>query len=96
MNSINKRTKTGYQSSNRRVSTPAKVRMVPWKQALITAAGVYPLLLSYEWLVKYILPVQLIDRRITLLIVVLMIAATMVFLIMPLLIKILGTWLFKN
>ena len=70
--------------------------MTPWKQAFITAAGVYPLLLTYEWMVKQILPVEQIDRRITLLIVVLMIASTMVFLVMPLLIRILGNWLFKN
>lgn len=72
------------------------LRMVPWKQALVTATGVYPLLLSYEWLVKQLLPVQQIDRRITLLIVVLLIASTMVFLVMPVFIKILGPWLFKK
>ena len=69
--------------------------MIPWKQALITAAGVYPLLLTYEWLVKYLLPVENIDRRITLLIVVVMIATTMVYLVMPLLIRILKNWLFN-
>ncbi len=70
--------------------------MVPWKQALVTAVGVYPLLLLYEWLVKQILPVQHMDRRINLLIVVLLIATTMVFLVMPLLTKILGPWLYKK
>jgi antibiotic biosynthesis monooxygenase (ABM) superfamily enzyme len=71
-------------------------RMVPWKQALVTVIGVYPLLLSYEWLAKQILPVQHLDRRITLLIIVFMIATTMVFLVMPFVVKILGRWLFKK
>lgn len=71
-------------------------RMVPWKQAIITAVGVYPLLLSYEWLVKEILPVELMGRRLTLFIVVILIATTMVFLVMPLLVRILGPWLFKK
>lgn len=71
-------------------------RMIPWKQALITAIGVYPLLLTYEWLVKQLLPVQEMDRRLTLLIVVLMIATTMVFLVMPVMIKLFGSWLFKK
>ncbi|MEX0291062.1 MAG: hypothetical protein AB3N14_18305 [Flavobacteriaceae bacterium] len=75
---------------------PGTVKMTPWKQALVTALGVYPLLLTYEWLVKQILPVHLIDRRVTLLIVVLMIATTMVFLVMPILVKILSPWLFKK
>ena len=70
--------------------------MIPWKQALITALGVYPLLLSYEWLVKQLLPVQEMDRRLTLLIVVLLIATTMVFLVMPIMIKLIGNWLFKK
>ncbi len=71
-------------------------RMVPWKQALVTAGGVYPLLLTFEWLAKQFLPVQQMDRRITLLIVVAMIASTMVFLVMPLLIKMLSRWLYKK
>ena len=71
-------------------------KMVPWKQALVTALGVYPLLLSYEWLVKWVLPVRHLDRLVTLLIVVVLIATTMVFLIMPLSIKVLGPWLFKK
>ncbi|SHJ19694.1 hypothetical protein SAMN04488508_106199 [Aquimarina spongiae] len=71
-------------------------RMIPWKQALVTALGVYPLLLSYEWVIAQVLPVQEMDRRITLLIIVVMIATTMVFLVMPMLIKILGSWLFQK
>lgn len=71
-------------------------RMVPWKQAIVTAFGVYPLLLTYEWLVKLILPVELMDRRLTLFIVVILIATTMVFLVMPLLARILRSWLFKK
>lgn len=83
----------------RHIAEPIKEKkstIIPWKQALVTALGVYPLLLSYEWLVKVILPVHLMDRRLTLLIVVIMIANTMVFLVMPLLIKLLGPWLFKK
>ena len=79
------------KSMNKKKST-----MIPWKPAMVTALGVYPLLLSYEWLVKMVLPVHLIDRRLTLLIVVIMIANTMVFLVMPLLIRLLGSWLFKK
>lgn len=75
---------------------PKSVKISPWKQAIITVAGVYPLLLSYEWLAKQILPVEVMDRRVTLLIVVIMIASTMVFLLMPLLVKLLGRWLFKK
>jgi len=71
-------------------------RMTPWKRALITALGVYPLLLSYELVVAQVLPVQEMDRRITLLIIVIMIATTMVFLVMPILIKVLGSWLFQK
>ena len=71
-------------------------RMILWKQALVTALGVYPLLLSYEWVIAQVLPVQEMDRRITLLIIVVMIATTMVFLVMPMLIKIFGSWLFQK
>lgn len=82
--------------SNHSLKKGTAPRMVRWKQTLATALGVYPLLLAYEWLVKQILPVQLIDRRVTLLIVVLLIATSMVFLVMPLLTKVLGPWLFKK
>lgn len=81
-----------YKENNEKNSP----RMVPWKQALVTAFGVYPLLLTYEWLVKTVLPVQQMDRRVILLIVVMLIASTMVFLVMPLIIRLLGPWLFKN
>ncbi|MGW9685734.1 hypothetical protein [Flagellimonas sp. 2504JD1-5] len=71
-------------------------RMIPWKQALITALAVYPLLLFFEWFVKQILPVDQMDRRAVLFVVVALIATSMVFVIMPLLVKLLGPWLFKN
>lgn len=71
-------------------------QMIQWKQALVTAIGVYPLLLFYEWLIKQILPVQLMDQAVTLFIVVLMITSTMVFVVMPLFTKLLGQWLYKN
>ena len=88
--------KTGNMTQADKSIKNNALKMVPWKQALVTALGVYPLLLSYEWLVKLVLPVQLMDRRLTLLIVVMMIATTMVFLVMPLLIRLLGPWLFKK
>ncbi|SHG16376.1 hypothetical protein [Flagellimonas flava] len=91
------RVKTGVKKSELRLGYSRNIpRMIPWKQALVTAAGVYPLLLTYEWLVKQILPLHHIDRRITLLIVVLMISISMVFMVMPFMLKILGPWLFKN
>ncbi len=84
------------RQSNQQLKKAPVPRMVPWKQALVTTLGVYPLLLFFEWFIKQILPVHLIDRRVTLLLVVLMIASTMVFLVMPLVIKFLGPWLFKK
>ncbi len=71
-------------------------QIIPWKQALVTSLAVYPLLLFFEWLVKQILPVQYIDRKVTLFIVVIMIATSMVFVVMPVLVKLLRPWLFKN
>ncbi|WP_298794848.1 hypothetical protein [uncultured Allomuricauda sp.] len=71
-------------------------QMIPWKQTLITALAVYPLLLFFEWAVKQILPVHQMDRRAVLFIVVVMIATSMVFVVMPLMIKLFGRWLFKN
>jgi antibiotic biosynthesis monooxygenase (ABM) superfamily enzyme len=84
------------KQSNQRLKNSIAPQIVPWKQALVNAMGVYPLLFFYEWLVKQLLPVHLIDRQIILLIVVLMIATSMVFIVMPLLVKTLGPWLFKK
>lgn len=89
--------KTGAKKTESREDYDRHIpQMVPWKQSLITAVGVYPLLLTYEWLVKQILPLHHVDRRLTLLIVVLMISISMVFLVMPFMLKVLGHWLFKN
>ena len=75
---------------------PASVKMVPWKQTVVTAGGVYPLLLLYEWLIRQIVPAGVVDIRILMLIIVILVAATMVLLVMPAVIKLTGKWLFNS
>lgn len=78
------------------VSKTKPQRPIYWKQVLITTFTVYPLLMIIQWLLSLLSPMQNVPKELTVLIAVFAVASLMVFPIMPLTMKLLGSWLYKN
>lgn len=77
---------------------PSKIttRPVYWKQVLLTTFTVYPLLLGVTALLKLLAPMQSLQPELATLLAVLIVASLMVFPVMPLAMKLLGTWLHQR
>ena len=71
-------------------------RPIYWKQVLITTFTVYPLLMIIQWLLNLLSPMQNVPKELAVLIAVFAVASLMVFPIMPLTMKLLGSWLYKK
>ena len=67
-----------------------------WKQVLITTFTVYPLLMIIEWLLNLLTPMQSVPKEFAVLIAVFAVASLMVFPVMPLMMRVLGSWLYKK
>ena len=71
-------------------------RPIYWKQVLITTFTVYPLLMIIQWVLNLISPMQSVPRELAVLIAVFTVASLMVFPVMPLTMKLVGSWLYKK
>ena len=71
-------------------------RPIYWKQVLITTFTVYPLLMLIQWLLSLLSPMQSIPKELAVLAAVFAVASLMVFPVMPLTMKLLGSWLYKK
>ncbi len=71
-------------------------RPVYWKQVLITTLTVYPLLMGATWILKSVFPMQELKQEVSIFFTVAMVASLMVFPVMPLMMKLLGSWLNKK
>ncbi len=67
-----------------------------WKHVLITTFTVYPLLMIIQWLLNLLSAMQNVPKELAVLIAVFAVASVMVFPIMPLTMKLLGSWLYKK
>ncbi|NOR27279.1 MAG: hypothetical protein GQ540_01990 [Lutibacter sp.] len=67
-----------------------------WKHVLITTFTVYPLLMIIQWVLNLISPMQRVPRELAVLIAVFAVASLMVFPVMPLTMKLVGSWLYKK
>ena len=64
-----------------------------WKQVLVTISTVYPLIIGSDLLLKTIFPMHVIRPEIALFCTVIIVAALMVYPVMPIAEKYLGNWL---
>ncbi len=71
-------------------------RPIYWKHVLITTFTVYPLLMIIQRLLNLLSPMQNVPKELAVLIAVFAVASLMVFPIMPLTMKLLGSWLYKK
>ncbi|MEH6535033.1 MAG: hypothetical protein V7719_01475 [Psychroserpens sp.] len=88
--------KFNSENSVKSVSQMQPQRPIYWKQVLITTFTVYPLLMIIQWLLKLLTPMQSVPKELAVLIAVFAVASLMVFPVMPLTIKLLGSWLYKK
>jgi antibiotic biosynthesis monooxygenase (ABM) superfamily enzyme len=88
--------KSDSETSEKVVSNTKPQRPIYWKQVLITTFTVYPLLMIIQWLLNLLAPMQSIPKELGVLIAVFGVASLMVFPVMPLTMKLLGSWLFKK
>ncbi|MFK5974555.1 MAG: hypothetical protein QM485_14910 [Flavobacteriaceae bacterium] len=90
-----------YKESNSQVSIPDVIPMkmpkpIYWKQVLITTLSVYPLLIGSTWFLKQIFPMEELAQEAAIFFTVAMVASLMVFPVMPLIMKFLGSWPYKK
>lgn len=78
------------------ISKTESQRPVYWKHVLITTFTVYPLLMIIQWLLNLSSPMQNVPKELAVLIAVFAVASLMVFPVMPLTMKLLGSWLYKK
>ncbi|WP_033959064.1 hypothetical protein [Psychroserpens jangbogonensis] len=88
--------KSDSEPSVKLVSNTTPQKPIYWKQVLITTLTVYPLLMIIQWLLNLLTPMQSIPKELAVLIAVSAVAALMVFPIMPLTMKFVGSWLYKK
>jgi antibiotic biosynthesis monooxygenase (ABM) superfamily enzyme len=88
--------KTDFETPGKLVSKTKLQRPIYWKQVLITTFTVYPLLMIIQWLLNLLSPMQNVSKELAVLIAVFAVASLMVFPIMPLTMKLLGSWLYKK
>ena len=88
--------KSNSDPSGKLVSQAKPQRPIYWKQVLITTFTVYPLLMLIQWLLSSFSPMQSVPKELAVLIAVLAVASLMVFPVMPLTMKLLGSWLYKK
>lgn len=84
------------ETSGKFVSKTKPQRPIYWKQVLITTFTVYPLLMIIQLLLKLLPPMQSVPNELAVLIAVFAVASLMVFPVMPLTMKLLGSWLYKK
>ena len=84
------------EASTTRVSQIKTPKPIYWKQVLVTTFTVYPLLMATQWLLKLLFPMQLVSQEMATLIAVAVVASLMVFPVMPLVMKIIGSWMHKK
>ncbi len=83
--------------SQKENTTETKIqRPIYWKQVLITTLTVYPLLMGATWFLKAVFPMQELQQEVTIFFTVAMVASLMVFPVMPFIMKLLGSWLYKR
>ncbi len=88
--------KSNSETSEKLVSQTKLQRPIYWKQVLITTFTVYPLLILIQWFLSLLSPMQSVPKELTVLIAVFAVASLMVFPVMPLTMKLLGSWLYKK
>ena len=88
--------KSDAETSGKLVSKTKPQRPIYWKQVLITTFTVYPLLMTIQGLLNILSPMQSVPRELAVLIAVFAVASLMVFPIMPLTMKLLGSWVYKK
>lgn len=69
---------------------------VYWKQVLITTLTVYPLLMGATWFLNSVFPIQEIKQEAVMFFTVAIVASLMVFPVMPLTMKLIGSWIYKK
>ena len=84
------------EASTTSVSQLKIPKPIYWKQVLVTTFTVFPLLMAIQWLLKLMFPMQLVSQELATLIAVAVVASLMVFPVMPLIMKIIGSWMYKK
>ena len=78
-------------------TSPLKtLKPIYWKQVMMTTFTVYPLILTAQWFLNLLFPMQVLMPEVALFIGVTVVASLLVFPIMPLVTKFLGPWLYKK
>ena len=88
--------KSNAETSGKLVLHTKPQRPIYWKQVLITTFTVYPLLMIIQWLLNLLSPMQSVPKELAVLIAVFAVASLMVFPVMPITMKLLGPWLYKE
>lgn len=88
--------KSSSETFGKLVSQAKPQRPIYWKQVLITTFTVYPLLMLIQWLLSLLSPMQNVPKELAVLAAVFAVASLMVFPVMPLTMKLLGSWLYKK
>ncbi len=83
-------------SSIARSSQMKRQQPIYWKQVLVTTFTVYPLILAASWFLNLLFPMQVLKPEVAIFFTVAVVASVMVFPIMPLITKLLGSWLHKK
>ncbi|MEK6155475.1 hypothetical protein WIW50_19615 [Flavobacteriaceae bacterium 3-367] len=83
-------------TQGKKIENPPMIRPVYWKQVLVTATTVYPMILAMSWLLKQLFPMHLLDPKVALMITVYLVVSVVVFPIMPFLMCYLGAWMQKR
>ncbi len=69
---------------------------VYWKQVLITICTVYPLIIIVDFVLKNLLSLQFLNPYLSIFFTVIIVAALMVYPVIPLVNRLLGTWVTKK
>lgn len=88
--------KSHSKTSRKLVAEAKSQRPIYWKQVLITTFTVYPLLMLIQWLLSLLSPMQSVPKELAVLVAVFAVASLMVFPVMPVTMKLLGSWLYKK
>ncbi len=90
------KSKFNSETSGKSVSRMQPQRPIYWKQVLMTTFTVYPLLMLIQWILSLLSPMQSVPKELAVLIAVFAVASLMVFPVIPLAMKLLGSWLYKK
>ncbi len=88
--------KSNSKTLRKLVAEAKPQKPIYWKQVLITTFTVYPLLMLIQWLLSLLSPMQSVPKELAVLTAVFGVASLMVFPVMPLTMKLLGSWLYKK